>query len=42
MSFGVVYGDGKVEDLMKKADDVLYEAKEKRNTVVLLDCSSEQ
>ncbi len=33
MSFGVIFGDGKVRDMVPKADELLYKAKSMRNAV---------
>lgn len=35
MSFGAVYGNGTVKEMLPNADKLLYEAKAKRNTVVI-------
>jgi len=40
MSFGVVFGTGRVYDMMKEADNTLYKAKEKRNTVIIVPLDS--
>ena len=37
MSFGVVYGDGIANKMFSEADKCLYDAKEKKNTVVIED-----
>jgi len=35
MSFGVTYGNGQIRDMLKVADELLYEAKKNRNSILI-------